>query len=114
MRDARLRGFDAAALVEVLEHLEPTRLAMFERILFGYMKPKTVILSTPNREYNTVWQGLKGLRHPEHRFEWTRAEFQAWTGRVSAEYGYDVALSGIGPEITPYGQPSQMAVFRAA
>ena len=115
MRDARLAGFDAAALVEVLEHLEPTRLEMFERILFGYMKPKTVVLSTPNREYNAVWPGLKNnLRHPEHRFEWTRAEFGAWTERVSAEYGYGVTLEGIGPEAAPYGQPSQMAVFRAA
>lgn len=114
LRDARLAGFDAAALVEVLEHLEPTRLEMFERILFGYMKPKTVVLSTPNREYNAVWPGLKGLRHPEHRFEWTRAEFRAWAERVSAEYGYGVTLEGVGPEVAPYGQPSQMAVFRAA
>ncbi len=115
LRDARLAGFDAAALVEVLEHLEPTRLKIFERILFGYMKPKTIVLSTPNREYNAVWPGLKNnLRHPEHRFEWTRAEFRAWAERVSAEYGYGVTLSGIGPEVAPYGQPSQMAVFRAA
>lgn len=114
LRDARLAGFDVAALVEVLEHLEPTRLAMFERILFGYMKPKTIVLSTPNREYNAVWPGLKNnLRHPYHRFEWTRTEFGTWTERVSAEYGYGVTLSGVGPEVAPYGQPSQMAVFRA-
>lgn len=115
LRDARLTGFDAAALVEVLEHLEPTRVEMFERILFGYMKPKTVVLSTPNREYNAVWPGLKDdLRHPDHRFEWTRAEFRAWAERVSGAYGYSVTVEGVGPEVTPYGQPSQMAVFCAA
>lgn len=114
LRDARLAGFDAAALVEVLEHLEPTRLEMFERLLFGYMKPKTVVLSTPNREYNAVWPGLEGLRHPEHRFEWTRPEFGAWAERVSAAYGYGVTLGGVGPEVAAYGQPSQLAVFRAA
>lgn len=115
LQDARLTGFDAAALVEVVEHLEPTRLAVFERLVFGFMRPKTVVLSTPNRDYNAVWPGLGGgLRHPEHRFEWTRTEFRAWAGRVSAEYGYGVALSGVGPEVAPYGQPSQLAVFRAA
>lgn len=115
LRDARLTGFDAAALVEVLEHLEPTRVEMFERILFSYLKPKTVVLSTPNREYNAVWPGLKDdLRHPDHRFEWTRAEFRAWAERVSGAYGYSVTVEGVGPEVTPYGQPSQMAVFCAA
>lgn len=114
LRDARLAGFEAAALVEVLEHLEPSRLGTFERILFSFMRSQTVVLSTPNREYNAVWPGLKGLRHPEHRFEWTRAEFKTWAERVAAEHGYDVTLSGIGPDVAPYGQPSQMAVFRAA
>ncbi len=114
LRDARLTGFAASALVEVLEHLEPTRLETFERLLFGYLKPKTVVLSTPNREYNAVWPGLGGgLRHPDHRFEWTRAEFKTWAERVAAAYEYGVALSGVGAGLEPYGQPSQMAVFRA-
>ena len=113
-RDARLRGFDAAALVEVVEHLEPARLEMFEQILFGYTKPQTVVLSTPNRDYNAVWWDLKGLRHPDHRFEWTRAEFRSWAERVAQTYGYTVALSGIGPTQNPLGQPSQLGVFRAA
>lgn len=114
LRDARLTGFEAAALVEVLEHLELTRLETFERLLFGYLKPKTVVLSTPNREYNAVWPGLGGgLRHPEHRFEWTRGEFKTWAERVALAHDYTVTLSGVGAGLEPYGQPSQMAVFRA-
>ena len=111
-RDPRLLGFGAAALVEVVEHLEPTRLATFERTLFGYTRPKTLVLSTPNREYNALWPELKGgLRHPDHRFEWTRAEFLAWAERVAEAHGYSVTVSGVGPDVPPYGQPSQLAVF---
>ena len=114
-RDPRLAGFDAAALVEVIEHLESFRLATFERILFGYTRLKTVVLTTPNRDYNAVWPGLKdGLRHPDHRFEWTRAEFHGWAERVAGTYGYTAEVSGVGPEIAPYGQPSHLGVFREA
>ncbi len=115
LRDPRLLGFDAAALVEVIEHLEPDRLPTFERVLFGYMRPKTLVLSTPNREYNAVWPGLGGgFRHPDHRFEWTRAEFLDWAERVAGAYGYTVSVGGVGPALPPYGQPSQLAVFREA
>ena len=114
-RDPRLLGFDAAALVEVVEHLEPARLKVFERVLFGYTRPKTLVLSTPNREYNAVWPGLRGgFRHPGHRFEWTRTEFRGWAERVAGAHGYTVTVSGVGPVAPPYGQPSQLAVFREA
>ena len=79
-RDKRLEGFDAAAVVEVVEHLDPPRLAAFERVLFEFARPRTVVLTTPNREYNVTWETLPAgqFRHADHRFEWTRQEFQAW------------------------------------
>ena len=110
-RDRRLAGYDAAAVVEVIEHLDAARLAAFERNLFGFAKPGTVVLTTPNREYNALFTGMVGLRHRDHRFEWTRAEFAAWCERVGAAFGYGFSISGIGPEDETHGAPSQMAVF---
>jgi len=76
-RDKRLAEFDAAAVVEVIEHLDPPRLSAFERVLFQHAKPRTVVLTTPNAEYNIMWETLPAgnFRHPDHRFEWTRQEF---------------------------------------
>jgi len=76
-RDQRLAGFDAAAVVEVIEHLDPPRLAAFERVLFECARPATIVVTTPNREYNLKWETLPAgkFRHRDHRFEWTRAEF---------------------------------------
>jgi len=112
-RDPRLVGYDAAVLIEVIEHLEPTRLDMCARVLFGYTRPSLVILTTPNREYNTRWPTLRagGVRHRDHRFEWTRVEFQAWSGRVAEQYGYTVDVAAIGPEDSIVGSPTQMGVF---
>jgi 3' terminal RNA ribose 2'-O-methyltransferase Hen1 len=91
-RDQRLAGFDAAAVVEVIEHLDPPRLAAFERVQFEFARPKTIVLTTPNQEYNVMWESLPAgtLRHPDHRFEWTRQEFQDWASRVAAKHGYVV------------------------
>ncbi len=123
-RDSRLLGFDAAAVVEVIEHLDPPRLGAFERGLFGYARPGTVIVTTPNAEYNALFDGLPAgsFRHADHRFEWTRSEFAEWADGVAARHGYRTELSGIGPEGTMPGStgpdgmelgcPSQMAVFR--
>jgi 3' terminal RNA ribose 2'-O-methyltransferase Hen1 len=113
-RDSRLRGFDAAAVVEVIEHLDPPRLGAFERALFGHARPRVVVVTTPNAEYNSQFDGLPAgsLRHADHRFEWTRAHFAAWAQQVAAPHGYRVELSGIGPEAAGLGCPSQMAVFR--
>jgi 3' terminal RNA ribose 2'-O-methyltransferase Hen1 len=112
-RDRRIEGFDAAVAVEVIEHLEPFRLEMFERVVFEFAAPATVIVTTPNREYNALFPFLAAgkLRHRDHRFEWTRAEFGAWAGRAAQTYGYAVELSGIGPVDPQLGAPSQMAVF---
>lgn len=109
-RDERLHGFDACTIVEVIEHLDPPRLAAFERVVFQFAEPKTVLLTTPNREYNPVYE-LDELRHSDHRFEWTRAEFQDWANRVAISYGYSVRFEGIGEAHPMFGEPSQMAVF---
>ncbi len=113
-RDKRLDGFDAAAVVEVVEHLDPPRLAAFERVLFECARPQTVVLTTPNREYNVTWETLPAgkFRHPDHRFEWTRAEFQNWAGTVAGRFGYGVRFLPVGSEDATLGSPTQMGVFR--
>jgi 3' terminal RNA ribose 2'-O-methyltransferase Hen1 len=112
-RDARLAGFDAAAVVEVIEHLDPPRLAAFERVLFECAKPKTVVITTPNREFNVKWETLPAgkFRHRDHRFEWSRTEYQEWSNRVAARFGYNVRFLPVGPEDSTVGSPTQMAVF---
>jgi 3' terminal RNA ribose 2'-O-methyltransferase Hen1 len=112
-RDRRLQGFDAAAVVEVVEHLDPPRLEAFGRVLFESARPGTVVLTTPNSEYNVRFQSLPAgtLRHKDHRFEWTRAEFTQWTGTVASRFGYEVRLAPIGPNDPEVGSPTQMAVF---
>jgi 3' terminal RNA ribose 2'-O-methyltransferase Hen1 len=112
-RDKRLEGFDAAAVVEVVEHLDPPRLSAFERVLFEFAKPRTVVLTTPNREYNVKWEtlGAGRFRHPDHRFEWTRQEFQDWATGIATRFGYTVRFVAVGPEDEMLGPPTQMGVF---
>ena len=112
-RDDRWIGVDAAALVEVIEHLDPDRLPLMERVVFGEARPGAVVITTPNVEYNTLFSNLAvgAFRHPDHRFEWTRAEFRAWADRIGSTYGYRPAFSGIGRQGEALGTPTQMAVF---
>jgi len=112
-RDQRLAGFDAAAVVEVIEHLDAPRLAAFERVLFECAKPKNIVITTPNREYNLKWETLPAgkFRHRDHRFEWTRAEFQKWANRIAARFGYNGRFLPVGPEDSVVGSPTQMGVF---
>jgi len=112
-RDRRLEDFDAAAIVEVIEHLDPPRLAAFERVLFEFARPQIVVLTTPNKEYNVMWETLPAgqFRHADHRFEWTRQEFQDWANRVSQQHGYSVRFLQVGPEDGTVGSPTQMGVF---
>lgn len=112
-RDKRLEGFDAVVVVEVIEHLDLARLTAFERALFEFAKPVTVIVTTPNREYNVKFKDLAAgkLRHRDHRFEWTRAEFKAWADRVAEVHDYSVEFQPIGEEDPALGAPTQMAVF---
>jgi 3' terminal RNA ribose 2'-O-methyltransferase Hen1 len=109
--DERYCGFDAAVLMEVIEHVDPPRLAALEHVVFGAAKPGSVIVTTPNSEYNVLYEGLVGLRHPDHRFEWTREQFGAWADRVAAAYSYSVELQGIGDVHDTLGTPTQMAIF---
>jgi len=112
-RDKRLEGFDAAAVIEVVEHLDPPRLSAFERVLFEFARPRTVVLTTPNREYNVTWETLPAgqFRHPDHRFEWTRQEFQGWAQGIGERFGYAVRFVSVGPEHPELGSPTQMGVF---
>jgi 3' terminal RNA ribose 2'-O-methyltransferase Hen1 len=112
-RDARLAGYDAAAVVEVIEHMDTPRLAAFERVLFEFAKPGTVVVTTPNVEFNVKFETLPAgqFRHKDHRFEWTRPEFQVWGDRVAAKFGYGVRYLPVGPEDSSVGAPTQMAVF---
>jgi len=113
-RDARLSGYDAAAVVEVVEHLDPPRLAAFERVLFEHARPATIVMTTPNREYNVKFESMPAgaFRHKDHRFEWTRKEFQSWAGHVASRCGYTVSFLPVGEEDALLGAPTQMAVFR--
>jgi 3' terminal RNA ribose 2'-O-methyltransferase Hen1 len=112
-RDDRWAGADAAALVEVIEHLDPDRLSLAERVVFGEVRPGAVVVTTPNAEYNALFPSLAAgaFRHPDHRFEWTRAEFRAWADRIGSRYGYRSVFSGIGRQNEMLGTPTQMAVF---
>jgi hypothetical protein len=112
-RDKRLQGFDGAAVVEVIEHLDEPRLAAFERVLFDFAKPNTVVVTTPNREYNVKFETLPAgqMRHKDHRFEWTRAQFEEWATSIGSRFGYSVNFFPIGEVDPAVGAPTQMGVF---
>jgi 3' terminal RNA ribose 2'-O-methyltransferase Hen1 len=112
-RDERWRGVDAAVLAEVVEHLDADRLPALAAVVFGAARPRTVVVTTPNAEYNALFPTLPAgaFRHPDHRFEWTRAELRAWAAGVEERYGYRAAHSGIGDAHPDLGAPTQMAVF---
>ncbi|AXO32485.1 3' terminal RNA ribose 2'-O-methyltransferase Hen1 [Micromonospora sp. B006] len=115
-RDDRLRGYDAAVLMEVVEHVDPPRLPALEDAVFGHARPGTVVVTTPNVEHNVRYEGLGPgrFRHADHRFEWTRAEFAAWVARVAAAHGYTAVIGGVGDDDPEVGAPTQMAVFTRA
>ena len=110
--DQALRGVEAACLVEVIEHIDPENLPRVAHNLFHQIRPRTLVVTTPNRDYNKLWKSLPAgqFRHRDHRFEWTRREFQAWANEV--KHDYQVTVSGLGEEHREYGCPSQMAVFQ--
>ncbi|MFF7558377.1 3' terminal RNA ribose 2'-O-methyltransferase Hen1 [Streptomyces pseudovenezuelae] len=111
--DKRLKGYDAAVLSEVIEHLDLPRLPALEYAVFGAARPRTVLVTTPNVEYNVRWESLPAghVRHGDHRFEWTRQEFRAWASAVAERHGYDVEFVPVGPDDPEVGPPTQMAVF---
>jgi 3' terminal RNA ribose 2'-O-methyltransferase Hen1 len=111
--DRRLSGYDAAVLAEVVEHVDAGRLAALEQAVFGVAAARTVVVTTPNAEYNPRYPGLApgALRHPDHRFEWTRAQFRTWAEAVAARYGYAVRFEPVGEADPAVGPPTQMAVI---
>ncbi|MDH2393476.1 3' terminal RNA ribose 2'-O-methyltransferase Hen1 [Streptomyces sp. HNM0663] len=113
--DKRLTGYDAAVLSEVIEHVDLERLPSLEYAVFGAARPRTVIVTTPNVEYNVRWESLPAghVRHGDHRFEWTREEFRRWAQEAARQYGYDVRHAPVGPDDPEVGPPTQMAVFTA-
>ena len=113
-RDERMKNFDAIALVEVIEHLDPARLPAFERVVWEFARPQTVVLTTPNAEFNVKWPTLETgkFRHRDHRFEWTRAQFENWAQKVAQKWDYGVEILPLGPLDEEVGAPSQMAIFR--
>jgi 3' terminal RNA ribose 2'-O-methyltransferase Hen1 len=112
-RDERWHGLDAVALVEVIEHLDPDRIAALREVVFGAARPKTVVITTPNADYNVLFPNLAAgaLRHADHRFEWSRAEFRNWIAGIEENYDYSATFSGIGEEHPEFGAVSQVAVL---
>ena len=114
--DTRLAGLDAAVLMEVIEHVDPPRLAALEQTVFGSARPATVVVTTPNAEYNARFTDLRpgAFRHPDHRFEWTRPQFRDWAAGVAGRRGYQVRFLPVGSEDPRVGPPTQLAVFTRA
>lgn len=113
--EREFRGFDAAVLLETIEHIEPDRLSLLERAVFGGLRPGQVLVTTPNQEYNPLLSLSPGsLRHPDHRFEWTRARFRRWAAGVAERNGYGVVFEDIGDPDPVLGASTQMACFARA
>jgi 3' terminal RNA ribose 2'-O-methyltransferase Hen1 len=112
-RDARLEGFDAAVLMEVIEHVDASRLVALQGAVFGHARPRTVVVTTPNVEHNVRFVGMEpgSVRHRDHRFEWTRDEFRTWADAVAATHGYRVRFVAVGTDDPDVGPPTQMAIF---
>ena len=112
-RDKRLAGYDAATVIEVIEHLEPDRLDACARAIFEDAKPGLVVLTTPNAEYNALFENLPAgkFRHPDHRFEWTRAEFETWAKTTAERFGYTVEFAAVGALDDAFGSPTQAGIF---
>ena len=115
-RDDRLLGFDAIVLMEVIEHLDLDRLPALQRSVFGKARPTTVIVTTPNAEHNVRYEFLPAatLRHRDHRFEWTRAQFHSWAEQTGTTHGYEVRYLPVGFDDPEVGPPTQLAIFRRA
>jgi len=112
-RDRRIEPYEAATVIEVIEHLDPPRLAAFERVLFEFARPEMIVLTTPNIEYNVVWENLEpgNFRHGDHRFEWTRQEFHEWANSIALKFSYEVRFLSVGKEEQNIGAPTQMGIF---
>lgn len=102
--------------IEIIEHLHSDVLRGFEENVFGVISPNIVIVTTPNSDFNVVFNLPPGkFRHWDHKFEWSREEFRLWCEKIITEFkNYTYRIEGIceGPEETSHlGCVSQMAVF---
>ncbi|HEX3647920.1 MAG TPA: 3' terminal RNA ribose 2'-O-methyltransferase Hen1 [Pseudonocardiaceae bacterium] len=114
--DKTLAGYDAAVLMEVIEHVDPGRLPALERAVFGTASPTTVVVTTPNAEHNVRYPHLPAgrFRHADHRFEWDRTTFTGWAAAVADRYGYTVRHRPVGDDDPAVGPPTQLAEFTKA
>ncbi|XP_022097447.1 small RNA 2'-O-methyltransferase-like isoform X2 [Acanthaster planci] len=113
-KDSRMLGYDLVLCVEIIEHLYPDTLAAVPEVMFGFMRPQTVVFTTPNADFNVLFPDFQGFRHWDHKFEWSREEFRSWGNQVASDYGYTVTYEGIGagpPGTEHLGCCTQMAVF---
>ncbi|KAI9010162.1 hypothetical protein DFJ74DRAFT_587207, partial [Hyaloraphidium curvatum] len=115
MDEVQCSGYDAATLVEVIEHLDPAPLNRVGETVLGRWRPRIAVVTTPNAEFNHLLGLAPGeTRHDDHRFEWTRAEFASFARSIAGEFGYSFALTGVGslPGRDPgVGPATQAAVF---
>ncbi|XP_053549800.1 small RNA 2'-O-methyltransferase [Bombina bombina] len=95
-KDPALLGFDLITCIELIEHLQEDDLEKLQDVIFGFLAPRSVVISTPNAEFNPLLPNLTSFRHPDHKFEWTREQFQSWATAVSQRYNYSVEFSGVG------------------
>uniref|UniRef100_A0A671FKU5 Small RNA 2'-O-methyltransferase n=1 Tax=Rhinolophus ferrumequinum TaxID=59479 RepID=A0A671FKU5_RHIFE len=113
-RDSRLLGFDLITCIELVEHLEPRDLADFPQVVFGYLSPAMIVISTPNSEFNPLFPAVT-LRDSDHKFEWNRKQFQTWASDVANLYNYSVEFTGVGEPPAGAGNVgycTQIGVFR--
>jgi len=113
-KDERLRIYQAATVIEVIEHLDEEKLHIFEKVLFEYTNPEFIIITTPNIEFNETYKKInkQDLRHHDHRFEWTREEFQSWSEKLAKKYNYNIEFKNVGESIKDIGSPTQMGIFK--
>lgn len=115
--DERLDA-DCFIMVEVIEHLIQEDVDRAEQIVFGHFQPKMVIITTPNSEFNVLLrqpdEPTDKFRHWDHKFEWTREEFNDWCKGVCSRYPYSFTLDGVGhlDGSEPHGPCTQIAVFK--
>ncbi|NXI62786.1 HENMT methyltransferase, partial [Anseranas semipalmata] len=113
-KDPCMLGFDLVTCIELIEHLEESELEKFPEVVFGFMAPTMVVISTPNSEFNPLLPGVTVFRHPDHKFEWDRAQFQSWALDTAKRYDYTVEFTGVGSPPTgmeDVGFCTQIGVF---
>lgn len=110
--DDRLVNKDIMVLCEVIEHIDEYRIPKMMEAIFRSYQPRVLIVTTPNQEYNVIYDMDETMRHHDHRFEWTRDDFQENCEQWIKESPYYIQFEGIGEEHPEYGTPTQMAIFR--